>query len=187
MSISAWIILSIVVGLVLWAIVSYNRLVAIRQQCDQAFADIEVQLKQRHELIPNLVETVKGYADHERSTLDAVVQARNAAVMAQGPAAWARAETRLSGALRQLLALAEAYPNLKASGNFQELQTNLTRVENKLAELRRSFNAMVQGYNSMIQQFPTVLFARTFGFAPHEFFSGSNERPTLDQAPPVKF
>ena len=187
MSISAWIILGIVVGLVLWAIVSYNRLVAMQQQCDQAFADIDVQLKQRHELIPNLVETAKGYAGHERSTLDAVVQARNAAVTAQGPAAKAQAETMLDGALRQLFALAEAYPNLKASGNFKELQISLTGVENKLAEARRSFNAMVQGYNSMIQQFPTVLFARTFGFAPHEFFSGGDERQTLDQAPQVKF
>jgi LemA protein len=187
MSVSAWIILGIVIAAVLWAIVSYNRLVAMRQQCDQAFADIDVQLKQRHDLVPNLVETVRGYAGHERGTLDAVVEARNAAVAAQGPAAKARAETVLTGALRQLFALSEAYPNLKASANFRQLQTDLTGIENKLAGTRQSFNGMVQGYNSMIQQFPTMVFARAFGFTPHEFFSLGERRQTLDQAPQVRF
>jgi len=187
MSISTWIGLGIVVGVVLWGIASYNRLVAMRQQCNKAFADIDVQLRQRHDLVPNLIETVKGYAGHERGTLDAVVQARNIAMAAQGSAAKAQAETALGGALRQLFALAEAYPDLKASSNFQQLQTDLTGIENRLAAARRFFNGMVQGYNSMIQQFPTVLFARAFGFTPHEFFSLGDERHTADQAPQVKF
>jgi LemA protein len=187
MSISTVIVLGIVVVVVLWGVVTYNRLVAMRQQCSQAFADIDVQLKQRHDLIPNLVETVKGYAGHERGTLDAVMQARNAAVTAQGPAAKAQAETVLGGALRQLFALAEAYPDLKANSNFQQLQTDLTAIENKLAAARRSFNLMVQGYNSMVQQFPTVLFAGALGFAPHEFFNVGDDRQALEQAPQVKF
>ena len=187
MSISAWIILAIAVVIVLFGIASYNRLVAMRQQCNQAFADIDVQLRQRHDLVPNLVETVKGYASHERGTLDAVVQARNAAVRAQGPAAKAQAEAVLAGALRQLFALAEAYPNLKANSNFQQLQTDLTGLENKLATARRSFNDMVQQYNSMIQQFPTVLFATALGFVAHEFFNLGDERQVADQPPEVKF
>jgi len=187
MSISAWIILAIAVVIVLFGIASYNRLVAMRQQCNQAFADIDVQLRQRHDLVPNLVETVKGYASHERGTLDAVVQARNAAVRAQGPAAKAQAEAVLAGALRQLFALAEAYPNLKANSNFQQLQTDLTGLENKLATARRSFNDMVQQYNSMIQQFPTVLFATALGFVAHEFFNLGDDRHVADQPPEVKF
>jgi len=159
----------------------------MRQQCNQAFADIDVQLRQRHDLVPNLVETVKGYASHERGTLDAVVQARNAAVRAQGPDAKAQAEAVLAGALRQLFALAEAYPNLKANSNFQQLQTDLTGLENKLATARRSFNDMVQQYNSMIQQFPTVLFATALGFVAHEFFNLGDDRHVADQPPEVKF
>ena len=187
MSISAWIILAIAIVIVLFGIASYNRLVAMRQQCNQAFADIDVQLRQRHNLVPNLVETVKGYASHERGTLDAVVQARNAAVRAQGPDAKAQAEAVLAGALRQLFALAEAYPNLKANSNFQQLQTDLTGLENKLATARRSFNDMVQRYNSMIQQFPTVLFATALGFVAHEFFNLGDDRHVADQPPEVKF
>src|SRR6266545_3110847 len=121
---STWIILGVLVVLVLWIIMIYNGLVAMRQRVSQAYADIDVQMKQRHDLIPNLVETVKGYASHERGTLEAVVQARNAAIAAQsgGVAAQAAAENALSGALRQLFALSEAYPDLKASRNFQQLQ-----------------------------------------------------------------
>ena len=187
MSLTAWTILGLIVLVVFWGILSYNRLVAMRQQCNQAFADIDVQLKQRHDLVPNLVETVQGYAGHERDALDAVVQARNAAMAAQGPAAKAQAETMLGGALRQLFALAEAYPNLKANSNFQQLQAALTSIENTIATARRSFNAMVQGYNSMIQQFPMVLFASTLGFTSQEFFNIGDERQQLDQAPHVKF
>src|SRR3974377_1560895 len=187
MSIAGWIVVAIVVVVVLLGIAGYNRLVAMRQQCNQAFADIDVQLRQRHDLVPNLVETVKGYASHERGTLDAVVQARNAAVRAQGPDAKAQAEAVLAGALRQLFALAEAYPNLKANSNFQQLQTDLTGRENKLATARRSFNEMVQQYNRMIQQFPTLLFATALGFVAHEFFNLRDERQVADQPPEVKF
>jgi LemA protein len=187
MSLALWLVLAIVALFVLWAIASYNRLVAMRQQCNQAYADIDVQLRQRHDLVPNLVETVKGYASHERGTLDAVVQARNAAVAAQGPAAKAQAESMLGGALRQLFALAEAYPNLKANDNFRQLQTALTGIENKIATTRQSFNGMVQGYNSMIQQFPTILFARYLGFVPHEFFNIDDQRQRVQQTPQVKF
>ena len=187
MSIAGWIVVAIVVVVVLLGIAGYNRLVAMRQQCNQAFADIDVQLRQRRDLVPNLVETVKGYAGHERGTLDAVIQARNTAAAAQGPAAKAQAETALGGALRQLFALAEAYPNLKANINFQALQAELTGIENRLATARRSFNAMVQGYNSMIQQFPMALFARTLGFAPHEFFNLGDERQVIESAPHVRF
>src|SRR5665647_1824394 len=187
MSISILIILCLIVVVVLWGIFSYNRLVAMRQQCSQTFADVDVQLKRRHDLVPNLVETVKGYAGHERGTLDAVTQARNAAVAAQGVAARATAENLLSSALRQLFALSEVYPNLKASTNFQQLQAALADTENRLAAARRAFNAMVQTNNSMVQQFPTVLMARAFGFAAHEFFNVGDERQTVTQAPQVKF
>jgi LemA protein len=154
----------------------------------QAFADIDVQLKQRHDLIPNLIETVKGYAAHERGTLDAVVQARNAALTAQGPAQQPAAEGALSGALGRLLALSEAYPDLKANANFQQLQSELTDVENKLAAARRFFNNAVSEYNASIQAFPAVLFAGSMGFGPREFFDlGETQRQTLDVAPQVKF
>jgi LemA protein len=187
MSTSTWIVLGVIVVLALWIVSIYNGLVAMRQRVGQAFADIDVQLKQRHDLIPNLVETVKGYAAHERGTLEAVIQARNTAMAAQGPAQQAAAENMLSGALRQLFALSEAYPNLKANTNFQELQAELTDIENKLAAARRFFNNSVQEYNTGIQQFPAALFAGMFGFTPREFFDVGEERKTLDQAPQVKF
>src|SRR4249919_2807315 len=146
MSTTGWIVLGVIVVFVLWIIMIYNQLVAMRQRVGQAFADVDVQLKQRHDLIPNLVETVKGYAAHERGTLEAVIQARNAAVTAQGqgPAAQGAAENMLSGALRQLFALSESYPDLKANANFQQLQSDLSDIENKLAAARRFFNNAVQ-------------------------------------------
>ena len=185
-----WIIIGLIVLFVLWIIMIYNGLVALRQRVNQAFSDIDVQTKQRHDLIPNLVETVKGYAAHERGTLEAVVQARNAAVTAQagGVAAQAAAENVLSGALRQLFALSEAYPDLKANQNFQQLQTELSDIENKIAEARRLFNNAVQEYNTGIQQFPAVLMAGALGFTQKEFFDvGVDERKVLEQAPQVKF
>ena len=187
MSTTGWIVLGVIVVIVLWAIAVYNGLVAMRQRVGQAFADIDVQLKQRHDLIPNLVETVKGYAAHERGTLEAVTQARNTAMAAQGPAQQAAAENMLSGTLRQLFALSESYPDLKANANFQQLQGELTDIENKLAASRRFFNNAVQEYNTGIQQFPAALFAGMFGFGPREFFDVGEERKTLDQAPQVKF
>jgi LemA protein len=187
MTTSTWIILGVIALLVIFAISIYNGLVTLRQRVNQSFADIDVQLKQRHDLIPNLVETVKGYAAHERGTLEAVIQARNAAMTAQGPAQQATAENALSGALRQLFALSEAYPNLKANENFQQLQAELTDLENKIAAARRFFNNAVQEYNTGIQRFPASLFAGMFGFTEKQFYDLGAERATVGEAPQVKF
>ncbi len=187
MSTSTLIVLAVIVVVVLWAITIYNGLVAMRQRVNEAFADVDVQLRQRHDLVPNLVETVKGYAAHERGTLDEVVKARNAAVAAQGPEQKAAAENVLSGALRQLFALSEAYPNLKANANFQALQAVLTDIENKIAAARRFFNNAVQEYNTSMQRFPAALFASALGFTPKEFFDLGEERKTVGEAPQVKF
>jgi LemA protein len=185
---AGWVILGLIVVAALWIMMIYNGLVSLRQRVNQAFADIDVQMKQRHDLIPNLVETVKGYASHERGTLEAVVQARNSAISAQGPAAQAAAENQLSGALRQLFALSEAYPDLKANTNFQQLQSELSDIENKLAASRRFYNNTVSEYNAGIQRFPAALFAGPLGFHEKQFFDvGVEERKTLDQAPQVKF
>jgi len=187
MSTTAWIILGLVVLLLVWGVAIYNGLVGMRQRVNQAFADIDVQLKQRHDLIPNLVETVKGYATHERGTLEEVVKLRNAAMAAQGPAQQAAAENMLSGALRQLFALSEAYPDLKANQNFQQLQAELSDIENKLAAARRCFNNAVQEYNTGIEQFPAAVLAGPLGFQRREFFDVAEARPQLEQAPNVKF
>ncbi|MGE0752272.1 MAG: LemA family protein [Variibacter sp.] len=187
MSTTAWIILGVIVVLVLWVIFIYNGLVALRQRVSQSFADIDVQLKQRHDLIPNLVETVKGYAAHERGTLEAVIQARNAAMTAQGPAQVAAAENQLTGALRQLFALSESYPDLKANQNFQQLQSEISDIENKIAASRRFFNNAVQEYNTGIEQFPAAMFAASLGFSRREFFDLGETRTTMEQPPQVKF
>ena len=187
MSTSTLIVLAVIVVAALWVISIYNGLVSMRQRVSQAFADVDVQLRQRHDLVPNLVETVKGYAAHERGTLDEVVKARNAAVAAQGPEQKAAAETMLSGALRQLFALSEAYPDLKANANFQALQAELSDIENKIAAARRFFNNAVQEYNTGTQRFPAALFAASLGFAPKEFFDLGDERKAVGEAPQVKF
>jgi LemA protein len=187
MSTTAWVILGLVVVFLVWGVAIYNGLVAMRQRVNQSFADIDVQLKQRHDLIPNLVETVKGYASHERGTLEEVVKARNVAMAAQGPAQQAAAENMLSGALRQLFALSEAYPDLKANQNFQQLQAELSDIENKLAAARRFFNNAVQEYNTGIEQFPAALLAGPLGFQRRDFFDVAEARPQLEQAPSVKF
>ena len=187
MSTTGWIVIGVVVVFVLWAIMIYNGLISMRQRVNQAFADIDVQLKQRHDLIPNLVETVKGYAAHERGTLEAVIQARNAAATAQGPAAQASAENALSGTLRQLFALSESYPDLKANANFQQLQAELTDIENKIAASRRFFNNSVSEYNVGIQRFPAALFAAILGFTQRQFFDLGDDRKTVEAAPQVKF
>ena len=187
MSTTGWIVLGVIVAFLLWIMTIYNQLVAMRQRVGQAFADVDVQLKQRHDLIPNLIETVKGYASHERGTLEAVVNARNTAMTAQGPAQQAAAENMLSGALRQLFALSEAYPDLKANQNFQQLQTELADTENKIAASRRFFNNAVQEYNTGIQQFPAALFAAMLGFTERTFFDVGEERAVVEKAPQVKF
>jgi LemA protein len=164
----------ILLGLALiavFAIVIYNRLVALRQVWKNAFADIDVQLKQRHDLVPNLVETVKGYAAHESSVFEKVTEARASAMRASSPAEKGAAEGALSGALANLFAVAENYPQLKADANFRQLQDQLSDLENKIAAARRFFNNAVAEYNAAIEQFPAVLFAGAFGFTHAEMFA----------------
>ena len=184
---STWIIIGVLVVLVLWIIMIYNGLVAMRQRVNQSFADIDVQLKQRHDLIPNLVETVKGYAGHERGTLEAVVKARQTAMAAPDVQQKVAAENMLSGALRQLFALSEAYPDLKANANFQQLASELSDLENKIAASRRFFNSAVQEYNTGIQQMPAALFAGMFGFTRKDFFDLGASRTEVEAVPQVKF
>jgi LemA protein len=182
------IFLGLVAVLALWLVSAYNGLVSMRQRSGQAFSDIDVQLKQRHDLVPNLVETVKGYAAHEKTTLEEVVRARNAAASAQGPAAQSAAEAALGGALSRLFALAEAYPDLKANANFQALQSELSDIENKIAAARRFFNNAVSEYNAAAQGFPGVLIAQRFGFKPMDFFNlEEGERKAVQEAPKVQF
>ena len=188
MVIALIVILAIIVILLIWVVMTYNGLVRLRNRVENAWAQIDVQLKRRIDLIPNLVETVKGYASHERDTLEAVVQARNASIAASGPQQEAQADNLLTGALRQLFALSEAYPDLKANANFQQLQGDLSDIENKLAAARRFFNNSVSEYNAALQSFPAVLFAQNMGFTQREFFDvGEASRQQLDQAPSVKF
>src|ERR1700693_2684167 len=181
MGTSTLIILAVIVVLVLWIITIYNGLVAMRQRVSQAFADVDVQLKQRHDLIPNLVETVKGYAAHERGTLEAVIQARQTAVAAPGVEQKVAAENMLTGALGRLFALSESYPDLKANANFRQLQSDLSDIENKLAASRRFYNNAVQEFNTGIQQFPAALFAGMFGFGQRTFFDVGGDRAQLEQ------
>ena len=180
----------IVVVLLFVAMGAYNKLVALDQKADQSFADIDVQLKQRQDLVPNLVEAVKGYATHERATLDSVTQARAAAAGATSVNDKVQAENMLTSALGKLFAVAEAYPDLKANTNFLELQRELSDIENKLAAARRFFNNAVAEFNAVRAQLPTVLFAGMFGFGSDKpFFDvGEGERAAMTAAPPqVKF
>jgi LemA protein len=183
------IVLVAILALIAFVLIGiYNRLVALRQETNQAFADIDVQLNQRRDLIPNLVETVKGYATHERGTLQAVTDARAAASSARTVDEKVQAENALTGALRQLFAVAEAYPDLKANSNFLSLQDALSDVENRLAAARRFFNNAVADYNGAIQQFPAVLVAGPFGFSPRGFFDlGQEGRAAADAPPQVSF
>ena len=185
------IVIGVIVVVLLFVVVgAYNRLVSLDQAADQAFADIDVQLKQRQDLIPNLVETVKAYASHERGTLEAVTAARNAAASAGTVDQKVAAENMLSGALRQLFAVSEAYPDLKANTNFLSLQSDLSDLENKLAAARRFFNNAVSEFNAVRRAFPTILFAGMFGFGSDKpFFDvGVDSRAAMDAAPPtVKF
>src|SRR5262245_3928794 len=157
-------ILVVIVVLALAIVVMYNGLVRLRVQCDNAWADIDVQLKRRYDLIPNLVETVKGYASHEKGTLEGVVAARNQAMSARGPAAKGEAEGMLTGALRQMFALAEAYPQLRAVESFTQLQGTLNQIEETLQNARRYYNAVVRDLNTKVQQFPTNVVAGLCGF-----------------------
>jgi LemA protein len=183
----AILILIVIAALVVMAVGTYNRLVSLRQNTNGAFADIDVQLKQRQDLIPNLVETVKGYAAHERGTLDEVTAARNAAASAPTVQEKVLAENALTGALGKLMAVAEAYPDLKANQNFLQLQGELTDIENKIAAARRYFNNAVTEFNAQIQTFPAVLFAPALGFTTRDFFDLGAERAAAATAPQVKF
>ncbi len=181
------IILVIVIVLVGMAVATYNRLVGLRQSANGAFADIDVQLKQRQDLVPNLVETVKGYAAHERGTLDEVTAARNAAASATNVQDRVQAENALTGALGRLIAVAEAYPDLKANQNFLQLQSEIADIENKIAAARRFFNNAVAEFNAQIQTFPAVLFAASLGFTARDFFDLGADRAAASAAPQVKF
>jgi len=175
----------IAVGLVLYLMTAYNGLVRLKVQCDNAWSDIDVQLKRRYDLIPNIVETVKGYAAHEKGTLEAVVAARNQAMTAQGPAAKGEAEGMLTGALRQVFALAEAYPQLRAVESFTQLQSTLGQIEDTLQNARRYYNAVVRDFNTMIEQFPSNIVAGMGHFKEREFFQVS--APAEREAPKVSF
>ncbi|MBV9330907.1 MAG: LemA family protein [Alphaproteobacteria bacterium] len=179
------IIVLVVIALVaLYVVFAYNRLVALSQAWKRALADVDVQLKQRHDLVPNLVETVKGYAAHESGVFTQVTEARATAMRANSVAEKGAAESALSGAIGNLLAVAENYPQLKASDNFRELQAALADVENKIAAARRFLNNAVAEYNAAIQQFPAVLFAGGFGFAPAPMFEIDATERAENLAPP---
>src|ERR1700678_4517862 len=178
-------LLVVVVLLVIFVIGMYNSLVRLRVQCDNAWSDIDVQLKRRYDLIPNLVETVKGYAGHEKGTLEGVVAARNQAMRTQGPTAKADAENMLTGALRQVFALAEAYPQLRAVESFTQLQNTLNSLEDTIQNARRYYNAVVRDLNTKIVQFPSSIIANMFNFKPREFFEVS--APAERDAPKVSF
>jgi len=182
---SGLIVLGILVLLVIFGIGMYNSLVRLKVSCDDAWADIDVQLKRRYDLIPNLVETVKGYAAHEKGTFEAVTNARNRAMTAAGPADKAAAENMLTGALKSLFALSEAYPQLRAVESFTSLQNSLSQIEDTVQNARRYYNAVVRDLNTKILQFPTNIIAGMLGFKQREFFeiSAAAER----EAPKVSF
>jgi LemA protein len=168
---AVWIVLGLAAVIGLYVLLTYNRFVQLKVNVSEAWSDIEVQLKRRYNLIPNLVETVKGYASHEKGTLENVVKARNAAIKNEGtPAEQAKTENMLTGALRQLFALAEAYPNLKANENFVKLQGDLAQLEDEIQKSRRFYNGNVRVNNTLVQQFPSNLVAGAFHFGPAEFF-----------------
>jgi len=175
----------IFVLLVIFLIGMYNGLVRLKVQCDDAWADIDVQLKRRYDLIPNLVETVKGYAAHEKDTLEGVINARNRAMTATTPGEKAEAENMLSGTLKSLFALAEAYPQLRAIESFTSLQNSLSQIEDTVQNARRYYNAVVRDLNTKIEQFPTNIFANMLGFKERQFFevTAAAER----EAPKVSF
>ena len=183
-----WIVLGIVVLLLLIGVFMYNRFVSQRQGIRDAFANIDTELRRRYDLIPNLVETVKGYASHEKETFERVTAARTAAMEAQGPAQQGQAENMLTQALRGLFAVAEAYPQLRAAENFQALQGELANTEDRIQVSRRFYNANVREYNERVQSVPSNVIAGMFGFKAEEFFEiEEGERATVGQAPQVDF
>lgn len=179
-----WIAIAVVAVILLYFITVYNGLVARRNQVREAWATIDSQLKRRYDLIPNLMETVSGAAKHEKETLNAVITARNAAMSASGADARGVAENHLTGALKSIFALAESYPNLKANENFLELQRELTDTETKIQSARQFYNTVVMGLNTQIEQFPSNIVARMFGFTPEHLFEIDEAERV---APKVKF
>jgi LemA protein len=179
------VLLAVVAVVAIWVIGIYNGLVRLKNQVKNAWSQIDVQLKRRHDLIPNLVETVKGYAGHEKSTLENVVQARSKAVSAQGVEAQARAEGELSSALGRLMVVVEQYPDLKANQNFLALQEELSSTENRISFSRQHYNDSVMTYNTRIQSFPQNVLAGMFGFGDEAFFEV--EEAAQREAPQVKF
>jgi len=173
------VLIGIGVVIALWVVFTYNRLVVLRNRIDNAWSQIDVQLKRRFDLIPNLVESVKGYAAHEKEVFQKVTEARASMTSAQTVAQQADAQNQITQALKSLFAVAEAYPDLKASTNFLQLQSDLTDTEDKIAAARRYYNATVQAYNTAIQTFPSLLFARAAGFRAREFFAAADD----DRAP----
>ena len=180
-----WVLLIAVVVLIFILIGMYNGLVRLKVQVDNAWADIDVQLKRRYDLIPNLVETVKGYAGHEKGTLEAVINARNRAMNASSPGEKAAAENMLSGALKSLFALSEAYPQLRAIESFTSLQNSLSQLEDTIQNARRYYNAVIRDYNTRVQSFPANIIAGMFGFQSKQFFEV--ESPEDRQNVQVKF
>jgi len=183
-----WVILGIIVLVLLWGVVAYNRFVSQRQGIRDAYANIDTELRRRYDLIPNLVESVRGYASHERATFENVTAARTAAMQAQGPEQQAQAENMLTAALRSLFAVAEAYPELRASENFQALQAELANTEDRIQMSRRFYNANVREYNERVQSVPSNVIASMFGFPAEPFFEiEEGDRATLEEAPRVDF
>ncbi|HVM92555.1 MAG TPA: LemA family protein [Terriglobales bacterium] len=180
----AWAFLAIIVLICIFVIGMYNSLVQLRVRCDSAWSDIDIQLKRRHDLIPNLVETVKGYAAHEKSTFEDIAKFRSMAMQATGPVDKAEAENQLTGALKSLFAVAENYPQLQASQEFTQLQNSLSQIEDAIQNARRYYNAVVRDLNTKIQSFPTNILAGMFGFQQRQFF----EAAATDREPvTVKF
>ena len=183
-----WIVLGVVALAALWAVLAFNRLVTYRNRAEEGWSQIDVQLRRRYDLIPNLVETVEGYAAHEREVFEEVARARSAAMGATGAAEQASAENAITSGLRKLLAVAENYPQLKASDNFRELQSELGDLENKIAAARRFLNNAVAEYNARIEQFPGVLVAGMLGFAHAEMYAlDAGERVAASEPPKVSF
>lgn len=183
-----WIVLGVIVLILLIGVFIYNKFVSQRQGIKDAYANIDTELRRRYDLIPNLVETVRGYATHERETFEAVTRARAAAQAAQGPAEQAQAENMLTAALRQLFAVAEAYPQLQAAGNFQQLQAELANTEDRIQVSRRFYNENVREYNERVQSVPSNIVAGMFNFELEQYFEiEESERATVEQAPRVDF
>ena len=179
------IIFAVVFVVILFAVMIYNRLVRLRALVKEAFSGITVQLRRRADLIPNLVETVKGYATHEKATFEAITEARGAMTGASGVAATAAADAQMTGLIGRLFAVAEAYPELRASENFQQLQGELSAIEGELQSSRRYYNATARDLNTRIQSFPDMFFARSLGFAEEEYYK--DEDPAIQSAPKIDF